>query len=126
MQTKNPTSEVEPRNQFVLRIETGHPGYRNTVILGTKSGLSNLANSIQSTLDGKSSSVRVDHYVTREYEPTSLGAIAFQSISGDELISLQKLPAKQSFLNWIRRLFWIGALVFSIIGIRTFWLWLTR
>lgn len=93
------SEEELPRNRFVLRTESGHPGYRNMVVLATASDLMTLSDEVRElSLKG---SGRLDRYVTKEREPGSLGSIVFEVISEDTLCELQK----GNWKDWFGRKF---------------------
>ncbi|QIF01529.1 hypothetical protein [Roseimicrobium sp. ORNL1] len=97
-----------PRNRYVLRTESGHPGYSNTVVLTTPTDLRNLAVDLQSLADKGDG--RVEHYVTEEHSPKSRGSLVFEVISEHSLDTLQKSTAKSA---WRRSL---GCLLSLFVG----------
>ncbi len=101
------SEQPQPRNRYVLRTESGHPGYKNAVILGTASDLLKLSDDIRE-LSNKGNG-RVDHYVTEEKKPTSLGSIVFEVISERELGDLQRGDLK----DWFSRQF--GCILFFLV-----------
>ena len=101
------SEQQPPRNRYVLRSESGHPGYRNVVILATPPDLRKLSEDILE-LSNKGDG-RVDHYVTEEKRPTSLGSIVFEVISEKELGDLQRGDLR----DWLSRKF--GCILFFLI-----------
>ncbi|HVG06584.1 MAG TPA: hypothetical protein VNM67_02695 [Thermoanaerobaculia bacterium] len=93
------STEVAPRNRYVLRKESGHPGYSNVVVLGTAQDLRRLSEDVQEL--AAAGRGRVEHYVTEEKRPTSLGSVVFEVISAAELIDLQRAEAK----HWLSERF---------------------
>ena len=86
------SAETPPRNRFVLRRESGHPGYSNVVVLATPPDLLKLSEDVRKLAEtGRG---RVEHYVTEEKTPDSRGAVAFEVISNEELSALQAWTAK--------------------------------
>jgi len=72
MQDMDPVDqEPSVRNRYVLRRESGHPGYSNVVVLGTADDLLAMADSLRGMSERGG---RVEHYVTEEKNPDSLGA----------------------------------------------------
>jgi hypothetical protein len=99
MNTEEPESETEetstPRNRYVLRIESGHPGYRNTVVLATAADLLKLSDDIRS-LANKGGG-RLEHYVTEEHASRSLGSLVFEVTSVHELGALQTATTRSTW-----------------------------
>ena len=98
----------QSRNRYVLRTESGHPGYKNVVILATPPDLLKLSEDIRE-LSNKGAG-RVDHYVTEEKKPTSRGSIAFEVISERDLGDLQRGDLK----DWFSRKF--GCVLFFLLS----------
>lgn len=81
------STALPPRNRYVLRRESGHPGYSNVVVLATPEDLATLADDVRQLAESRRG--RIDHYVTEEKTPDSRGAIAFEVIAEEELRVLQ-------------------------------------
>ena len=101
--------EERPRNRFMLRKESGHPGYSNTVVLATAEDLQKLSEDIRRLAE--SGRGRLDHHVTEERNPTSLGSVAFEVITEAELRSLQRGDWKH------RMALFIGPAIFIICAL---------
>jgi hypothetical protein len=93
------TEQTNPRNRYVLRTESGHPGFKNAVILATSPDLLKLSEDIRALSERGIG--RVEHYVTEEKNPNSLGSVVFQVISDGELEDLQR----ESLKEWFSRKF---------------------
>lgn len=97
----------EIRNRYVLRKESGHPGFQNTVILATSEDLKIMGSKIvELSTAGKG---RVEFYKTDEFKSKSLGSIVFEVIDQDQLAKLQKTD----FKNWI----WNNTPIFTLVSI---------
>ena len=102
-----------PRNRFVLRRESGHPGYRNTIVLGTAADLNNLAAVIQQEVGAGR---RVDRHVSEEGNPASLGSIGFQAITEAELSDLQTRTPWKSVARWFYATLFIAVCCLAVYG----------
>jgi len=103
-----------PRNRFVLRRESGHPGYSNAVILGTTADLKKLSEEVRSLAERGQG--RCDHYVTEERRPNSRGAVAFEIITEDELRRLQEGDIKHRIWEAVGPFILITTLVLTVYG----------
>lgn len=83
------TAAPQPRNNFVVELESGHPGFQNYVISATPAGLRDLAARLEQLAEGAISN-RFSVYVTRRGEPTSLGSLAFVQCDDEQLLLLQE------------------------------------
>lgn len=99
----------QPRNRYVRREESGHPGFRNVVILATPQDLLKLSEDIREL--SEKGLGRVDHYVTEEMKPSSRGSIVFEVISEEDLRDLQR----GNWKHWLWEKF--GCALFLILGI---------
>lgn len=103
-----------PRNRLVMRRESGHPGFSNAVVLGTPEDLKKLATEVHSLAERGHG--RCDHHVTEEKKPNSLGAIAFEIVSEEELCRLQEGDLKHRLWEALGPAILISALVLSVYG----------
>lgn len=103
-----------PRNRLVLRRESGHPGFSSAVVLGTPEDLKRLAADVHSLAERGQG--RCDHHVTEEKKPNSLGAVAFEIVSEEELCRLQEGDLKHRLWEALGPAVLISALVLSVYG----------
>jgi hypothetical protein len=108
-----------PRNRFVLRKESGHPGYSNVVVLASQSDLQQLAEDVRRL--SESGSGRVSHYVTEEKNPTSLGSVAFEVISEEQLSDLQRGDLKYRLWRLFGPVVIIAVVFLAAYGGYTLW-----
>lgn len=108
------SNEIPSRNRYVLRRESGHPGYSNVVVLSTSSDLKKLADDIRKLAE--SGSGRLEHYVTEEKDPTSRGSVVFEVINEKGLGELQTGDLKYRITNKIGPVLVLGALALMIYG----------
>jgi hypothetical protein len=59
---------------------------------------------------------RVEHYVTEEKNPTSLGGVAFEVISEEQLSALQQGDLKYRITRFIDPIFLIAVVVLAAYG----------
>jgi hypothetical protein len=107
----------EPRNRFVLRRESGHPGFRNHVFLSTPADLRRLADQLSELAEAGSG--RIDEYVSEETNSKSLGSLAFQTCTEQELVAMQAGSRRRDFGSWIAIALCLVVLALAIIGAGT-------
>ncbi len=118
-----------PRNDFVLEVETGHPGFRDHVYVSTTEGLKKLAARLEHLAEAPVGE-RIYFYVTRRGEPRSLGSLVFSKCNDLQLVMLQqRIPAValKSFIAGLVRFVWF---CFAVYGLVIAWAdlrhWLAR
>ncbi len=73
------------RNKFIIREESGHPGYRSTTIIATREDLEGLADEIKKKLVERYQPPFVSHYATEAHGQSSRVYLQFEPASAEEI-----------------------------------------
>ncbi|MBL9204695.1 MAG: hypothetical protein JNN01_06400 [Opitutaceae bacterium] len=113
------------RNKFVIRQESGHPGYCSTTILATREDLAALSDEIRKKLAEGYQPPFVSHYATEAHGQSCRVYLQFEPATERELDEYHK--TKNSPWSWFIRPA-LGLLVVSltIIGGLSVWHWLLK
>jgi hypothetical protein len=109
------TTSPQPRNNFVVQLESGHPGFHNYVILATPAGLRDLAARLEQLAEAPLGA-RFDVYVTRRGEPRSLGSLAFSQCNPEQLVLLQQRSASVIRKKLLVACFYIAVFALALTG----------
>ena len=111
------------RNKFVIRQESGHPGYRSTTIVATREDLAALADEIKKKLADGYQPPFVSHYATDTHGQSSRVYLQFEPATEKELDGYHQ--TKKPLGSWIvRAVMGLIAVALVIIGGLRVWHWL--
>lgn len=112
------------RNKFVIRQDSGHPGYRSTTVIATREDLSALADEMKKKLAEGYQPPFVCHYATEAHGESSRIYLQFEPASEKEIEAYHQ--AKNPVWHWfIRPAIGLVVLALTIIGALRVWHWLT-
>ncbi len=73
------------RNKFVIRLESGHPGYRSTTIVARREDLAALADEIKKKLAEGYQPPFVSHYATEAHGKSERVYLQFEPATEQEM-----------------------------------------
>jgi hypothetical protein len=112
------------RNKFVIKKETGHPGYSSITILATRRDLAALADEIKLKLAEGYQPPFVSHYATEAHGKSSRVYLQFEPASESELDDLHKNKGTLRSGVFSCALM-VVVILFAILGVLSVWSWLT-
>jgi hypothetical protein len=113
-----------PRNKFVIRRSSGHPGCRSTTVIATRENLAALADEIKVKLADGYKPPFVTHEATEEHGASSRIYLQFEPATGEEIDALHT-PRNAIWGVLIRPALGLLIGVLAIIGAARFWHWLS-
>ena len=105
------------RNRYVIHEESGHPGYREVAVLGTKEDLAQLGTSLLE--EAKKEEVSLTVYATLEHGQSSRVSLSFRSRPDREIEFLHTVPWKHRLLSKLRGFVLLLLVILAVIGIRS-------
>ena len=105
------------RNPYVLRQQSGHPGFRATIVYGTRTDLANLGRKL---LDASEKpAVAVSEFATVQNGQNSRVYLEFRSATPEEIDSWHKPLLKNRLLGAVKWIFVLVVFALALIGYRS-------